>query len=104
METMENTEKKVYLVWYDNGLSYEDHYVHLSKVFSKEEDAQAFVKEKNKEENTYVPSLTKEEFYAKEADEFSCDYEQFLKNEEEYWTIYNQGTFYYSAEDLHESL
>ena len=60
METIENTEKKVYLVWYDNGLSYEDHYVHLSKVFSKEEDAQAFVKEKNKEEpKNYMEKISK---------------------------------------------
>ena len=68
MENMESNIKKVYIVWYDNNLDYEDRDVDLKKVFTKEEDAKRFAEEGNLENKEFKPSYTREEYYGQDPD------------------------------------
>ena len=101
---MENTVKKVYLVWYDNGQSYEAHQLSLCKVFSREEDAKTFVEQRNAKNKVALPSMTKEEFYAQDPEMITCIYEQFVEQELDLWLYEDCGEHYYTEEKIHESL
>jgi len=101
---MENTVKKVYLVWYDNELPYEEYRVYLYKVFAREEDAKVYVEQENEKNKVFVPSMTKEEFYSQDPEDITCDYEQFYNYEEYEWYQWRSGKHYYTAEDVNESL
>lgn len=101
---MEDIKNKVYLVWYDNGQAYEAHHIYLYKVYSREEDAQAHVDRENEKNKYFAPSMTKAEYYAQNPDDITCLYEQFVEQEWDYWTFENCGKYYYTEQEVHESL
>lgn len=102
MENMENNIKKVYIVWYDNGLDHQDHDVDLVRVFTKEEDAKRFAEESNSKTKEFTPSYTKEEYYAQDPDDFDIPYEDFVKYEYYMWSHYCSGKFFYSEQAVDE--
>jgi hypothetical protein len=90
--------QQVYAVWFDNGMSYEDNDVSLIKLFSSQEDAKAFVEEKKINMSTFVPSMTKEQYYAQ--DDVTCSYDVWLEHEEHMWGYFNSGHYFISTEEL----
>lgn len=99
---MENSIKKVYIVWYDNGLNYEDHHVNLEKVFTREEDAKRFAEESNSKKKEFKPSFTKEEYYNQDLDGINVSYEDFVEYEYHMWSYYSSSKFYYSEQAVDE--
>lgn len=104
MENRENTLKKVYIVWYDNQLPYEDHHIYLSRAFTKEEDAKVYAEQENERIKNFLPSMTKEEYYAQDAEDIQNSYEEFCEYEAHHWEFYCSGKYYYTAQDVCESL
>ena len=102
MENMENNIKKVYIVWYDNNLDYEDRNVDLKKVFTKEEDAKRFAEEGNLENKEFKPSYTREEYYGQDPDDIHTSYEDFVQYEYHMWSYYCSGRFFYSEQAVDE--
>lgn len=92
---------QVFIVWYDNGLDYEDRDVSLSKIFASEEDAKAYIEERSSAESNFVPNMTKEEYYAQDPDQIYGTYDEWLANEYHGWSYFNRGTFHMSVEQVH---
>jgi hypothetical protein len=94
--------EKVYIVYYDNGQSWEDHYVSVSKVFASQETAQAYADEKNAPIQKFTPSVSQERYESENwAEETRCGYEQFLENEVYEWSMSRDGKYYVSEEQVH---
>ena len=98
---MENNIKKVYIVWYDNGLSHEEYRLDLEKVFTKEEDAKKFVEEGNVTKE-FTPSMTKEEYHAHDSDDIHVAYEDFVQYEHYMWSYYCSGKYFYGEQAVDE--
>lgn len=92
---------QVYLVWYDNGLDYEDHDVSLKKIFASEEDAKAYVEEKNAAERKFVPDMTEEEYYAQDSENIYCTYDEWVANEYYGWSYFSRGKFHMTTEEVY---
>lgn len=94
--------EKVYIVYYDNGQSWEDHYVSVSKVFASLETATKYAEEKNAPLQKFTPSVSKERYESENwAEETGCGYEQFLENEQYEWLMSSDAKYYVSEEELH---
>jgi hypothetical protein len=91
---------KVYLVYYDNGHSYEDHDVSVDKIFLSEDSASKYVMDMNNK--GFVPSMTKEEYYSQEEDYNVTSYEDWLIHDESFWSYYNSGKYFYSEKEVFE--
>jgi hypothetical protein len=90
-------EKLVYVVFHDNGMSYEDNQIYVSDVFENEKDAQACVDDNNHRLRNYCSSMTKAEYYAQAPEDISWDYERFLEIEESNHYMYSDGNFYFTS-------
>jgi hypothetical protein len=91
---------KVYLVYYDNGHSYEDHDVSVDKIFLSEDSASKYVMDMNNK--GFVPSMTKEEYYSQEEDYNITSYEDWLIHDESLWNYYNCGKYFYLEKEVFE--
>jgi hypothetical protein len=93
---------KIYIVWYDNGLSYEDHNISISKVFASFDDAKAYADERNTSTSKeYVPSITKEEYYSQPSEDIYMSYEDWVDHEAYVFEYHNQGQCLITDEDVH---
>ena len=90
--------EKVYLVYYDNGMSYEDHHVYVDKVFSSRESADKYAEEKNAPMQEYKPSVTREEF---KPEEVGCTYDDFIESEKWDWHMNRDARYYVGEQELH---
>jgi len=84
---------KVYVVFYDNGRSSEDHDINLDRIFLSEDSASKYVIDKNSNRGS-SPSMTKEEYYSQDEKYISQSYEEWLYYETLDWDYY----FYAEAE------
>ena len=97
-----HTANQVFAVWCDNGLSYEDHDVSISKVFASFDDAKAYADEKNASSSKeYTPSITREEYYAQKAEYIFMSYNDWVEHEKFTFEYYNQGKYLITDEDVH---
>ena len=90
--------EKVYLVYYDNGMSWEDHHVYVYKIFSSRESADKCAEEKNAPIKEYKPSITKEEF---NPEEVGCTYDEFIESEVYDWSMGRDSRYYVAEKELH---
>jgi hypothetical protein len=90
--------EKIYLVYYDNGQTWEDHAVSVSKVFASKESAEKYAEEKNVPIKEYTPSVTREEY---NAEEVGCSYDEFIQSEQFDWSVYRDAYYYVREEELH---
>jgi hypothetical protein len=89
--------EKVYVVHFDNGMSYDDHSHHVDCVFSNEEDATSYINDKNDViKNPVVPSMTKEEYYAQHDEDICHDYDTFVEIEQDRHDWYMNAYYYYN--------
>jgi hypothetical protein len=97
---------KVYLVYYDNGERYEDHSLHVDKVFSSYESAKKYTVEKNAPIETYIPSLSEEEFLNVQKSGLNyysyITYEEFLENDHYDWERNSNSGYYLHTEEVHD--
>lgn len=92
--------EKVYVVYYDNGHSYEDHDVSVNKIFLSEDSASKYVTDKNKPKE--FVAMTKAEYYSQDPDCIDQTYEDWLSSQESLWDYYNCGAYYYSEVEVLE--
>lgn len=93
--------ENVYLVYYDNGESYGDHYVYVAKVFASKESADKYAEEKNTAIQTYTPSVTKEKYELENwGEENGYTYDDFIENEQYDWSIYRNSRYYVKEEEV----
>jgi len=93
---------KIYIVWYDNGLSYEDHNVSISRVFASFDDAKAYADERNASASKeYTPSITKKEYYDQPSEDIYMSYEEWVDHEAYVFEYHNQGEYLITDEDVH---
>jgi hypothetical protein len=90
--------EKIYLVYYDNGMFYEDHHTYVDKIFSSKESAEKYAEEKNAPINEYKPSVTREEF---KPEQVGCSYEEFVRWEQLEWSMCRDERYYVREEELH---
>jgi hypothetical protein len=90
--------EKVYLVYYDNGMSWEDHHVYVNKIFSSRESAQKYADTQNLPIKEYKPSFTREEF---KPEEYGCTYDDFIQSEQFDWSMGRDARYYVSEEEVH---
>jgi hypothetical protein len=94
--------EKVYLVYYDNGMSYEDHHVYVDKVFASRESADLYAEEKNAPMKEYKPSVTEEEYISNNmAEEVGCGYDDFIQWEQLDWSMHRDARYYVSEQEVH---
>lgn len=93
---------KIYIVWYDNGMSYEDREVTISKIFASLDDAKAYAEEQSAViERGFKPSKTKEQYYAQPSEDIYMSYEDWVSHEAFTFEYYNQGEYRISEEIVH---
>lgn len=93
--------EKVYLVYYDNGLNYEDHYVYVDKVFGSEESANKYVQEKNTTIQTYTPSVSREQYESENwHEETRCSYNDYIEHEQYDWSMSRDSRYYVKEEEV----
>jgi len=101
--------EKVYLVYYDNGQTWEDHHVYVDKIFSSKESADKYVEEKNAPIQEYTPSITEERYISENWAEdtgytyagFGYTYAGFIENEQYDWSMHRDSKYYVSESDVH---
>jgi hypothetical protein len=94
--------EKVYLVYYDNGMSYEDHHTYVDKVFASRESADLYAEEKNAPMKEYKPSVTEEEYISNNmAEEVGCGYDDFIQWEQLDWSMHRDARYYVSEQEVH---
>jgi len=94
--------KKVFLVYYDNGMSYEDHYVSVNRVFGSKESAEAYAEEKNAPLREYKAPITKEEYDANNmTQEIGYTYEDYIESDQYDWMMCRDARYYVSEEEVH---
>jgi hypothetical protein len=95
---------KVYLVYFDNGQDYDDHRVHVDKVFSSLESATKYSVEKNAPIQTYIPTVSREEFFNEkklDSNYYSYNtYEEFLEEDQYDWMRESKSGYYVRTEEL----
>lgn len=94
--------EKVYIVYYDNGMTYEDHDVSVNKIFRHKEDATAYAEKRNQDMQVFTPSISKED-YEKTPDEYNArySYEDFCEMERDDWmSRYPHSNYYVSIEEV----
>lgn len=93
--------ENVYLVYYDNGQRWEDHHVHVDKVFASKESADKYVDEKNARMQTYTPSVTKEKYESENwGEENGYTYNEFIEQDQYEWSMYLNARYYVSVEEV----
>ena len=94
--------KNVYLVYYDNGQSWEDHHVYVDKIFSSKESADVYAEEKNAPMQEYTPSVTEEMYISNNwAETNGMSYDEFIENEQYDWSMHRDEYYYVSESDVH---
>jgi len=96
--------EKVYLVYYDNGQSYEDHDVSVSKIFANIEGANKYAEESNAPlKGPFVCSISKEDYYKQDADDIMYIYEQFYQMElfDWNWVALSDSRYFVCEADVH---
>jgi hypothetical protein len=94
--------EKVYLVHYDNGMSYEDYHTYVDKIFASKESADKYAEEQNASIQEYKPSITEEEYTSKKmAGEVGCSYYEFIQWEQYEWSMNRGARYYVSEQDVH---
>ena len=94
--------EKVYLVYYDNGQSWEDHHVYVDKIFLSKESADKYVEEKNTPIQQYIPSITEERYISENWGETTgYTYTEFIDNEMYNWSMGRDSKYYVSESDVH---
>ena len=94
--------QKVYLVHYDNGMNYGDHYTYVDKVFLSKESADVYAEEKNVPIQIYTPSVTEEKYISENwVATNGCTYNQFVENEYYVWGMSLEEKYYVSETDVH---
>jgi len=94
--------EKVYLVYYDNGQSWEDHHVYVEKIFSSKESADLYAEEKNAPMKEYKASVTREEYISNNmAEEVGCGYDDFIQREQYEWSMNRDAKYYVSEEEVY---
>lgn len=93
--------EKVYLVYYDNGLSYEDHNVQVYKVFASKESADNYAEEQNAFKE-FKCSVSKEDYYKQDPEAaIRSTYEEYVEMEQYHWMMFCNGKYFVSEEELH---
>jgi len=91
----------VFLVYYDNGLTYEDHYVSVDKIFSSKESAHKYAEEKNAPLQKYTPSVTEERYISENWSETTgYTYADFIENEHYEWSTNVDSRYYVSVMEV----
>jgi hypothetical protein len=93
--------EKVYLVYFDNGMNYEDHYVHVSKVFASKESADKYAEEQNAPMRHFKCSVSKEDYYKQDSEYIRSTYEEYVEMEQHEWMMLSDAKYYVSEEELH---
>lgn len=94
--------EKVYLVYYDNGQTWEDHRVSVHKVFASKESADICAEEMNIPIKEYKPSVTREEYISNNmAEDIGWSYEDYIENEQYDWSIFRESYYFVCEEELH---
>jgi len=93
--------ENIYLVYYDNGLSYEDHHTYVDKVFGSKESADKYTEEKNAVVQKYTPSVT-EDIYISEnwRETTGYTYADFIENECYEWSINVDSRYYVTTMEV----
>jgi hypothetical protein len=91
---------QVFAVWYDNGLSYEEHDVSLCKLFASKENASSFVAESTASLTNFKPDMTEEEYNAQDPDDIYCSYAQWVEDQRHMHAYFNQGHYFITDEDI----
>lgn len=89
----------VYVVYYDNGLDYEDHNVSVQKIFASRESADKFVHEKT--QKTLEFDIESREEYEKNLDKddpHQYSYDDYYKMQWDEWNYYLANARYYVLE------
>jgi hypothetical protein len=95
-----HTANQVFAVWYDNGLSYEEHNVSLCKLFASKDDASSFVAERTALLTNFTPDMTEEQYNAQDPDDIYCSYVQWVEDQRHMHAYFNQGQYFISEEDV----
>jgi hypothetical protein len=94
--------ENVYLVYFDNGLLWEDHHTYVERIFASKESAETYAEQKNAPMKEYTPSLTEEEYVSKNmAEQVGYTYEEFIQCEQFDWSIYRDARYYVSEQEVH---
>jgi hypothetical protein len=92
---------EVYLVYYDNGCSYEDHHTYVDKVFGSKESADKYAEEKNAPMQKYTPSVTEERYVSENWGETTgYTYADFIENEHYEWSINVDARYFVAAMEV----
>lgn len=84
--------QKIYAVYYNNGLSYEENQTHVVSMHASLEGAEKQMNEHA--QNNEFKCMSKEEYYKQNADDIDCSYEDYVYYERDIWSYYNGGTYY----------
>lgn len=91
-ESKDSSLTKVFLVFFDNELSYEDRNFSLRKIYFSEEKAKQFVEEKNAElQKEFIPP-TREEFALMDIEDTYEGYVDYLGYE---YSLHSSGKYFY---------
>ncbi len=94
--------EKVYLVYYDNGQSWEDHHTYVERIFASKESADLYAEEKNAPMKEYKASVTEEEYVFKNmAEQVGYTYDEFIQWEQLDWSIHRDARYYVSEQEVH---
>lgn len=97
-----NYMEKVYLVYYDNGERWEDHYVHVDRVFANKQSADKYAEEKNAPMQHYTPSITEEKYVSENwGQDTGYTYSEFIQNEQYDWSMARDAKYYVSEEEVY---
>jgi hypothetical protein len=90
--------QKIYAVYYNNGLSYEENQTHVVSMHASLEGAEEKMKELNK--SNEFKCMSKEEYYSQDPDEINYPYEEYWSYEYDHWFYYYGGTHYITEYEL----
>jgi hypothetical protein len=87
----------IYVVYYDNGQPYEDHYTSVERIFASRESAEKFLNEKIQ---NLVFNIESKEEYEKDlnTDEPHYTYDEYYKMRWDEWHYYLGEAKYYIRE------
>ena len=86
----------VYIVYYDNGMDYEDHQVSVDRIFASRESADKYQNEKT--QSLLFTIISKEDYYKQDADDINYSYEDFYDMTWNEWSMYQRDARYYVME------
>lgn len=93
--------QKIYIVYYDNGMSYEDHDVSVNRVFQSKESADRYVEQSNAAiQGPFKPSMTEEQYNNQDPDDIHYSYEEFCQMEMQNWMMWCNAYYYVRETDV----